>query len=83
MCHSPRDEFSGSAFLGRWSGKSVHDLFDMLRKTMPQETPGSLSRQQYADVVAYILKLNGMPAGTAELKGDDAALRQIVIQRKK
>lgn len=83
MCHSPKQDFTRAGFISAWSGKSVKDLFHNLRETMPEDMPGSLSRQQYADVIAYILQLNGMPAGSAELKSDDESLSRILIERKK
>jgi hypothetical protein len=46
---------------------------------MPKNEPGSLSPEEYADVLAYLLKLNLMPAGPAELPPDSSALRTIRI----
>ncbi len=82
-CHFPEDEWTGDEFLGDWLNRSARDLFHNLRETMPEDFPGSLSRQQYADVVAYILQLNGMPAGSSELKTDDGSLARVTIERKK
>ena len=45
--------------------------------------PGRLGRQQYADVISYILKSNGYPAGDKELVTDLAALKQIRIEKPK
>ena len=56
------------------------DLFERIRQTMPRDTPGRLSRQQNSDVIAYLLKANGWPAGPAELPPEPAALREIRIQ---
>lgn len=36
------------------------DLFDTIRRTMPEDNPGSLSEQEYWDVVAYILAQSGL-----------------------
>ena len=83
MCHSPKEDWTRDGFLQAWTGKPVKDLFHNIRETMPEDMPGSLSRQQYADVVAYILKLNGMPTGSAELKADDESLSTIIFERKK
>jgi hypothetical protein len=47
---------------------------------MPLDKPGRLSRQQNADVIAFLLKANGWPAGTVELPPDPPALNQIRIQ---
>jgi hypothetical protein len=46
---------------------------------MPYDSPGALSDQQYTDIVAYMLELNGVPAGTTELPADEAGLSQITI----
>jgi polar amino acid transport system substrate-binding protein len=47
--------------------------------TMPEDNPGSLKPQQYADVVAYFLELNGYPEGKAEL--DPAAIKTIKFEK--
>ena len=70
-CHDTA-RFTGTDFLAGWTGKSLHALFDHMSTTMPEDNPGSLKPQQYADVVAYFLKLNGYPVGKAELAGADA-----------
>nr|QQZ51044.1 hypothetical protein JKL49_07665 [Phenylobacterium glaciei] len=43
------------------------DLFDRTRTTMPLNKPRSLTKEQYADVLAYLLKFDGFPAGQSEL----------------
>lgn len=58
---------AGGVFLSGWSGQTLEILFDRIHDTMPQEAPASLSRQQYADILAFILKANGYPAGPREL----------------
>ena len=83
MCHSPKEDFTRNGFLNSWTGKPIRALFHNLKETMPEDMPGSLSAQQYADVVAYILKLNGMPTGSSELKSDDESLSTIIFERKK
>ena len=44
---------------------------------MPQYAPGSLSRPETADVVAYILSGNRIPAGETDLPHDLDALSDI------
>ncbi len=46
---------SGGAFMANWNGLTVGDLFERIRVSMPEGRPGTLSRQQNADVLAYIL----------------------------
>lgn len=60
---------SGTSFLSSWNGLSVGDLFERVRSTMPMTAPKSLSRDTYADILAYLLKFNGFPAGASELPG--------------
>jgi alcohol dehydrogenase (cytochrome c) len=70
---------SGARFLVKWGGKSVYDLFTHTRKTMPASAPGSLSMEQYTDLVAYIFKKNILVAGAQPLSYDPAALKSMVV----
>jgi quinoprotein glucose dehydrogenase len=69
----------GSGFLATWDGQSVGDLFEQTRKSMPQDKEGAFTRQEYLDVIAYILSANELPAGAAELPRDALSLGQIRI----
>ena len=66
-CHGARMEGSvgpqlaGSGFLGVWGGQPLSDLFDKIHKTMPADAPGTLSRVQVAEIVAYMLQANQFP----------------------
>jgi mono/diheme cytochrome c family protein len=68
---------TGSDFLSVWSQEPLFELASKIRSTMPQTDPGTLTLQQTADVVAYILQAGKFPAGRAELRGDEEALKQI------
>jgi hypothetical protein len=68
---------TGSAFMANWSGLTVGDLFERIRLSMPEGRPGTLSRQQNADILAYILNVNQFPAGKTELQRDTDRLKQI------
>jgi hypothetical protein len=50
---------------------------------MPLDKPGSLSRQQNADLLAFLLKANQWPAGATELSRELSGLKQIRIQSSK
>ena len=80
-CHGT-EKYSGDAFTKNWVGRTVFDLFDQIKTTMPDDNPGGLSAQQYKDVVAYILKTNGFPAGTDSLPSDPEAMRLLKIDAK-
>jgi mono/diheme cytochrome c family protein len=67
----------GDGFLANWSARPLADLVDRIQRTMPFEQPGSLSRQESADLLAYILQAGKFPAGSAEL--GDTTLAQIVM----
>ncbi|MCU1328054.1 MAG: glucose sorbosone dehydrogenase, partial [Bryobacterales bacterium] len=68
---------TGDQFLAKWKPRSVNDLFENIRTTMPADKPGSLSREENADVVAHVLASNKFRAGTRALASDSAELRQI------
>lgn len=78
QCHAPR-QFR--ALVQRWAGRTVYDLFESIRTTMPIDSPGRLSREEYRDIIAYLINLNGYPAGTDELLDDSEHLKQIQIVR--
>lgn len=72
-CHYA-SEMSDASFRFAWRRQTVGDLFDLVAETMPESRPGSLTPDQYADVVAYILSLNGFAAGDRDMPADAAAL---------
>ncbi|HTX36168.1 MAG TPA: cytochrome c [Bryobacteraceae bacterium] len=72
----------GDGFLSNWNGLTVGDLYDRIRVSMPQDNPGRLSRQQDADVVAYLLAFNQFPPGKIELDTHSEVLKQIQIKPK-
>lgn len=54
-------------FLARWSDGPLRELSEFVRRNMPGNAARSLPPREYSDVLAYLLKSNRMPAGTAEL----------------
>ena len=77
-CHGP-ERFVGEQ-MKPWTGQTADVLFDAVRLNMPEDRPGSLTRQQYADVLSYIFRLNGFVAGTNELAGTDDEMKSIRIE---
>jgi S-disulfanyl-L-cysteine oxidoreductase SoxD len=75
-CHTEASH-TGPIFQSSWIGKSLWDLFHYVRTEMPKTEPGSLSEEQYGQVVAYLLKLNTMPAGETDMPTDSVALKTI------
>lgn len=70
-------ELTGSAFMGAWNGQSLGDLHERIRTSMPTDTPGVYDRKQITDVIAYMLRFNGFPAGSNELTHENDALKTI------
>ena len=74
---------TGAAFLANWTGLTVGDLFERTRVSMPQNDPGKLSRQQNADIIAFMLSMNRFPAGKSDLEKDTDVLKQIRLDAEK
>ena len=71
---------AGARFINNWKGRTVADLFQRIRLTMPPGNPGTLTSQQTIDVVAYVLQYNGLPVGETELPRLAAPLKLIEIK---
>ena len=75
-CH-PAGIHSGTSFLTAWGGRPLWELYGYISERMPKNEPASLPADEYAQIVAYLLKLNGMPAGAQELPTDSVTLKAI------
>jgi hypothetical protein len=62
-----------------WAGQSLDDIFERIQGSMPGDNPGKLPRTENADILAYVLKVNKLPAGKNELPSDAEALKKIQI----
>lgn len=69
----------GTTFLSNWNGQSVGDLVDLTRKSMPKDNENTLTRQQYVDVTAHVLRVNKFPVGEVDLPTSGLRLGQIRI----
>ena len=72
---------SGRNFLERWEGQTVSSLYLFARQSMPQENPGTLSDQEYIDIIAFLFATNDIPSGDEELASDLEVLNGILIER--
>jgi S-disulfanyl-L-cysteine oxidoreductase SoxD len=77
-CH-PKGTYTAPAFRQKWNGSALSELYGFVSTSMPKMEPGSLEPEEYAQVIAYLLKINGSPAGKSELSTDVKALRRIRI----
>lgn len=77
-CHNV-GEWTSSRFGTMWSGRPIQVLHQFLSEAMPLDAPGKLTPKEYSDIVAYMLKLNGVPSGQKELPAETAALSRIQV----
>jgi mono/diheme cytochrome c family protein len=77
-CHA-LDYYSG-ATIRPWAGADVYSMYNLIRTQMPQNNPGSLRPREYVAMIAYILELNGMPAGAEALSSRRSVLQNIVFK---
>ncbi|OLC40068.1 MAG: hypothetical protein AUH43_27305 [Acidobacteria bacterium 13_1_40CM_65_14] len=89
-CHAPdltgldqAPALAGNDFNTNWNDLSLNDLFERIHISMPGDKPGTLSRQEVADLVAFILQRGNFPAGQAELSTQAEALKGIKFVAKK
>ena len=71
---------TGGNFLGNWNGLPVSDLATRVKTTMPSDSVGIYPPQLVIDVIAYLFKANGFPAGQTELPKEGDALKEITIK---
>jgi mono/diheme cytochrome c family protein len=83
-CHGAKLEgenqappLAGSEFTMNWNDQPLSDLFEKMQTSMPADKPGTLSAKENADILAYILRENRLPAGSSDLPADPAQLKQI------
>jgi mono/diheme cytochrome c family protein len=62
----------GERFLDQWREFPLEVLVNDMRAQMPQRNPGALPLNAYVDIAAYLLEVNGLPAGSEELTQDVA-----------
>ncbi|MXZ33632.1 MAG: PQQ-binding-like beta-propeller repeat protein [Gammaproteobacteria bacterium] len=82
LCHLPDLQgffeavaLRDSAFVDNWRNRTPADMLDVLQRTMPTQAPGSLSEDEYLDIIAFLLQANGVTAGaTALATNSDAVL---------
>jgi len=79
-CHAP-NRFTDDLFYTSFAGKPLWEMFDVISDTMPEDNPGSMKPEEYVDVMAYLLKLNGFATGETELPTGKDALGAILMEK--
>lgn len=85
-CHGvdlrgPQAPLIGPAFLslGHDRGMTMGTFFDFLVRDTPANSMASLPNRDYVEIMAYILRKNGYPAGTTPLRFEQAMLERTKI----
>ena len=71
---------AGGSFLGNWNGSTLSDLETRIRTTMPSDSVGIYDMKLVTDVMAFLLKSNGFPAGAVELSTATDSLKDIMVK---
>ncbi len=71
----------GEYFKSKWHGKTVGALYEKSKSTMPPAAPASLPVETYANVVAYVLEVNGFKPGEAALPAGGEGLNGMTIRQ--
>ena len=72
-------ELSGSTFSSDWNGRTVGALYEVIAKTMPADSPGTLNQAESLALVAYVLKSNSALPDDKAL-ADPAALAALTFK---
>lgn len=75
----PTPPLEGKDFNLSWNDRSLGDLFERTRISMPADKPGSLPPADVADIIAFLLHRGTFPTGAAELPADVATLATITF----
>lgn len=70
---------SGEEFLQKWGNHPLDEIFDLITLTMPPAAPGSVSGDQAATLLAYILQRNAVAISNTPLPSEPARLHSMVM----
>jgi mono/diheme cytochrome c family protein len=80
-CHAPSRFTDDSLFLTPYANKPLWEMYDVISDSMPEDDPGGMKPEEYAAVIAQLLRMNGFPAGQAELPASKEALSLIKFEK--
>ena len=85
MCHGANMEGAqgptllGDTFTSHY--QTVGDLMQFMVKNMPKNDPGSLSHDDYVNILAFILLKNGWSAGPESLSFETASASKVLLSQ--
>ena len=56
-------ELAGPNFRAEWGDKSIAELFDLVKTTMPEDDLGSVDDRTHVSIIAYIVQPYGVTPG--------------------
>ena len=80
-CHAPSRFTDDQLFLTPYAGKPLWEMFEVISDSMPEDNPGGLKPEEYADVIAALLKMNGLPTGQDDLPPSKDVLSTIRFEK--
>jgi mono/diheme cytochrome c family protein len=69
---------AGGAFTQRWDGATLKKLFERMQEMPPGDPAKHLQPNQYADILAFLLSANEVPAGSQPLVSDKDVLAAMI-----
>lgn len=73
---------TGSAFTQKYlDGTPVSALFAFSSNLMPPDGPGQYSPAEYVDLIAFILRENGIESSGAPMPTNPVALDKMIVQK--
>ena len=78
-CHASAN-YAGQAFQAKWGGFTLGDIYSDISVSMPPANPGGLPPEDYASIIAFLLRETGyVNDASAQLPADGFQLRRYVI----
>jgi alcohol dehydrogenase (cytochrome c) len=75
-CHAIADQ-SGESLRSKWGKSTLAQWFSLISVGMPGDAPGSLSKDDYAAIMAYLLSQSGYEPGSVQLPADIQRLEKL------
>jgi S-disulfanyl-L-cysteine oxidoreductase SoxD len=70
----------GDSFWSEWDRQTARSLYSRVISTMPPDSPGSLDEKDVIDIVAFVVRQNGVPAGAKPVQSANE-LNSIKLER--
>ena len=74
-------QLNGTVFFDRWHDRTLFDLLATIQSWMPHDYSTFIHADAAGDIVSFLLKENGVPAGDKELAANIDVLTDILVTR--